>query len=47
MAYNVSDGSKPMNMNITYLVAQIWNDPVTAKLIDQQAGKFYLMDSAS
>lgn len=47
MTYNMSDGTKPFDLRISTLIIQIWNDPVVSKMIDQQAGKFYLMDSAS
>lgn len=46
MTYNISDGSKPFDSSLSTIIIQIWNDPVVSKLIDQQTGKFYLMDSA-
>jgi hypothetical protein len=47
MTYNVSDSAKPFDSNISTIIIQIWNDPEVSKLIDEQAGKFYLMDSAT
>ena len=47
MNYNINnDGSKGFDTEIAFIIIQIWNDPVVAKMINQESGKFYLMDSA-
>jgi hypothetical protein len=46
MNYTINDGSKPFNTEIASLIIQAWNDTIVSKFIDEQAGKFYLMDSA-
>lgn len=47
MTYNITDASKPFDLDISKIVVQIWNDPVVSKLLDEQSSKFYFMDSAS
>ncbi|KAL7335151.1 Guanine nucleotide-binding protein alpha-2 subunit, variant 3 [Mucor circinelloides] len=47
MHYNINnDGSKGFDPEIAFIIIQIWNDPVVTKMMDQESGKFYLMDSA-
>lgn len=46
MSYTMNDSSKPFNTEIAQLIIEVWNDTVVSKFMDEQAGKFYLMDSA-
>ncbi|KAI8094329.1 heterotrimeric G protein alpha subunit A [Thamnidium elegans] len=46
MAYSITDTTKPFDPIISSIIIQIWNDPVVLHLLDEQAGKFYFMDSA-
>ncbi|KAI9475736.1 MAG: G-protein alpha subunit [Benjaminiella poitrasii] len=46
LQYNIVDGTKNFDTNVASAIILMWNDPVISKMIEEQSGKFYLMDSA-